>query len=326
MGAQGDLNCDGWINFQEINPFVLWLSNLVAWQAAYPGCNPKNGDINCDGLYGTGSFEHINPFVWLMGQCGSGSGCQCPGPSICPSPGIWGGPGTSCDPNEPTYGCSQCEAAILAKPHGNSEPNDPPCPATWYVDTYNSGCDKTPPGPMQTILLNPTGSPIDPNTAWRGRSGTWFTDPNDPATLKKDYDWYEFTLTASRRFKVYLYADFTATWEIWKQNDCAYGPIEGLEVPACHDAGVFTVRCYTAGTCWLRVFPTGYTSCGRYYYLGLTEAGSCSVCSFSCTGMDSDDPCDDLTHYDTNAGCDDPNAPPPHFMAFNCGGTYCGRS
>ncbi len=78
----GDLNCDGTISFGDINPFVLYLSNLGAWQAAFVGCPAENGDINCDGIQGQGSFGDINPFVALMTQCGSG--CSCPGPISCP--------------------------------------------------------------------------------------------------------------------------------------------------------------------------------------------------------------------------------------------------
>lgn len=78
----GDLNCDGLIDFGDINPFVLYLSNFAAWQTAFPGCNELNGDINCDGTYGQGSFGDINPFVALMTQCGTG--CPCPGPITCP--------------------------------------------------------------------------------------------------------------------------------------------------------------------------------------------------------------------------------------------------
>ena len=81
-GCIGDLNCDGSIDFGDINPFVLYLSNFASWQAANPGCDPANGDINCDGTYGQGSFGDINPFVALMTQCGTG--CGCPGPVNCP--------------------------------------------------------------------------------------------------------------------------------------------------------------------------------------------------------------------------------------------------
>jgi hypothetical protein len=63
-GCVGDLNCDGSINFGDINPFVLHLSNFSAWQAAYPGCPATNGDINGDGTWS--SFRDINPFVALL--------------------------------------------------------------------------------------------------------------------------------------------------------------------------------------------------------------------------------------------------------------------
>ena len=65
----GDLNCDGSVNFGDINPFVQYLSNYAAWQTAHPGCNPANGDMNLDGVYP--SFGDINPFVRCLttGQC-----------------------------------------------------------------------------------------------------------------------------------------------------------------------------------------------------------------------------------------------------------------
>jgi hypothetical protein len=62
----GDLNCDGVTDFGDINPFVLYLSNFGLWQATFPGCDPLNGDINGDGVYGQASFGDINPFVALL--------------------------------------------------------------------------------------------------------------------------------------------------------------------------------------------------------------------------------------------------------------------
>jgi hypothetical protein len=202
-----------------------------------------------------------------------------------------------------------CENEVLAKTVANieNEPVDCNNPLA-YVDTYNGGCDHTPVGPVLPLSF-------DVGNAWRARTFAVISDPNTP--LKKDYDWYSFTLAANRRFNVYLYADFPAT--------CLYGPIEGLEVPLCLDAGVFTTHCYTAGTYWLRVYPTSVAKCGRYYYLALTEGGACMPCNFSVSGTNLDDECDDINNYDTNAGCDDPNAPPPHFMTFHCGETHWGR-
>jgi hypothetical protein len=59
----GDLNCDGVIDFGDINPFVLALTDLGAWQARYAGCPDANGDINGDGSVG---FGDINPFIALL--------------------------------------------------------------------------------------------------------------------------------------------------------------------------------------------------------------------------------------------------------------------
>jgi hypothetical protein len=61
----GDLNCDGQVNFGDINPFVLALTNPSLWQATYPGCPIANGDINNDGAV---DFGDINPFVTLLSQ------------------------------------------------------------------------------------------------------------------------------------------------------------------------------------------------------------------------------------------------------------------
>ncbi len=59
----GDVNCDGAVNFGDINPFVLLLSDPVGWQNSYPGCPMLNGDVNGDGNVG---FGDINPFVALL--------------------------------------------------------------------------------------------------------------------------------------------------------------------------------------------------------------------------------------------------------------------
>jgi hypothetical protein len=61
----GDLNCDGVIDFDDINPFVLALSDPVAYQAAYPNCNLLNGDCDFDGDV---DFDDINAFVALLSQ------------------------------------------------------------------------------------------------------------------------------------------------------------------------------------------------------------------------------------------------------------------
>ncbi|MEW6250563.1 MAG: hypothetical protein AB1716_07935 [Planctomycetota bacterium] len=59
----GDMNCDGSVNFDDINPFVLALSDPGGYAAAYPNCYILNGDCNGDGAV---DFGDINPFVGLL--------------------------------------------------------------------------------------------------------------------------------------------------------------------------------------------------------------------------------------------------------------------
>jgi hypothetical protein len=62
--ARGDLNCDGVVDFDDINPFVLALSDPAAYAAAYPTCNILTGDCDQNGQV---DFDDINPFVALLG-------------------------------------------------------------------------------------------------------------------------------------------------------------------------------------------------------------------------------------------------------------------
>lgn len=60
----GDLNCDGSIDFADINPFVQYLTYYSSWLQVYPNCPPQNGDANGDGFYP--SFQDINSFIGLL--------------------------------------------------------------------------------------------------------------------------------------------------------------------------------------------------------------------------------------------------------------------
>ncbi|MEW6252147.1 MAG: CRTAC1 family protein [Planctomycetota bacterium] len=59
----GDLNCDGLIDFADINPFVLALGGRAGYEATYPDCNWLNADANGDAQV---DFEDINAFVALL--------------------------------------------------------------------------------------------------------------------------------------------------------------------------------------------------------------------------------------------------------------------
>lgn len=60
----GDMNCDGATNFDDINPFVLAVSDPAGYAAEYPDCNILNGDIDGDADV---DFDDINLFVQLLG-------------------------------------------------------------------------------------------------------------------------------------------------------------------------------------------------------------------------------------------------------------------
>jgi hypothetical protein len=59
----GDTDCNGWVDFDDINPFVLAVSDPGGYMAVYPTCTFLNGDCNNDGLV---DFDDINPFVVLL--------------------------------------------------------------------------------------------------------------------------------------------------------------------------------------------------------------------------------------------------------------------
>jgi len=63
-GIIGDTDCDGDVDFDDINPFVLALSGEAAYLAQYPDCHWLNADCDSNG---TVNFDDINPFVALIG-------------------------------------------------------------------------------------------------------------------------------------------------------------------------------------------------------------------------------------------------------------------
>ena len=59
----GDLNCDGEVNFADIDPFVLALVDPLEYVAMYPHCDIRLADANGDGAV---DFADIDPFVALV--------------------------------------------------------------------------------------------------------------------------------------------------------------------------------------------------------------------------------------------------------------------
>jgi hypothetical protein len=59
----GDTDCNGVIDFGDINPFILTLTDPDGWQALYPGCDLLNADTDGNGSV---EFGDINPFITLL--------------------------------------------------------------------------------------------------------------------------------------------------------------------------------------------------------------------------------------------------------------------
>ncbi len=59
----GDMNCDGDVDFFDIDPFVLALSDPAGYVAIYPECHLLNGDCNGDGAL---TFDDIDCFIALL--------------------------------------------------------------------------------------------------------------------------------------------------------------------------------------------------------------------------------------------------------------------
>ncbi len=61
----GDMDCDGDVDFDDIDPFVLALSGQAAYLAQYPDCVWQNADVSGDGNV---DFDDIDAFVALFGR------------------------------------------------------------------------------------------------------------------------------------------------------------------------------------------------------------------------------------------------------------------
>ena len=60
----GDMNCDGQVDFDDIDPFVLALGGEAGYLAVWPDCNWLNADTNGDDSV---DFDDIDPFVGVIG-------------------------------------------------------------------------------------------------------------------------------------------------------------------------------------------------------------------------------------------------------------------
>ena len=68
---RGDLNCDGFFNGADIDPFFLALGDPAGYAIQFPNCDIMLGDMNCDNRVNGGD---IDEFFRCLGV----GGCSCP--------------------------------------------------------------------------------------------------------------------------------------------------------------------------------------------------------------------------------------------------------
>ncbi|MEW6250668.1 MAG: hypothetical protein AB1716_08460 [Planctomycetota bacterium] len=297
--CRGDCNCDGRVDFDDINPFVTALTSMWLWQMLYPGCPVANPDLNRDGVV---DFEDINVFV----ECLSAGGGSCfSGPWGPCEPGQWGsvwiGPGTTCE---------QCCTVVV--PHGALRENEPYC-YPGYVDTFNGGCNSSP----------PVFSELACGQTVYGRSGT-FTAGNPPAPVR-DTDWYRFTIAENSILSLEVTAEFDVL--VWLAHGGACDPNTGYweldraVTGAKCTPTTFTSRCMLPGEYWAVVMPQALSGvpCGADYKLTLTCVPSCTPCAVDCPpgALQESEACG----ANTNGG---PNATPNVFEPILVNTQYCG--
>ncbi len=73
LPRRGDMNCDGVVNFDDIDGFVAALVGYSSYAAAYPDCYWLNGDMNCTN---DANFDDIDGFVACL--AGGGACPDCP--------------------------------------------------------------------------------------------------------------------------------------------------------------------------------------------------------------------------------------------------------
>jgi hypothetical protein len=209
---RGDVNCDGVVDFADINVFVLRLSDLAQYQAQYPDCPDANGDINGDG---TVDFMDINPFAALLTE---GNGATC----------TWHGAGTSCEACwQPSGACclttGECLPALPASDceaqggqwQGAETVCDPnPCiPATGACCHADGSCDVWTEAECnaQEGHWQGAATTCDPNPCWP-ECADWNAQPGQPSPLPRAG--HALAFDAARGVSVLFGGDYAGeTWE-----------------------------------------------------------------------------------------------------------------
>jgi hypothetical protein len=134
------------------------------------------------------------------------------------------------------------------------------CPNLTLPDTYNGGCN-----------TDPSAPPLGVMTCNASFCATAFAMGG-----VKDYDWYQLNLTAARRIRWYVQAEFPFSMTIYRPNpDCSsLVTLRDVLGNPCETKQAF-IACLAPGTYWFRVTPSVSTAvpCGEY-----TSRLTCGKC------------------------------------------------
>jgi hypothetical protein len=270
--CNGDYNCDGIVDFADINPLVAVLNGETP-------CDPNNADCNDDGFI---DFGDINCFVAQLGF-------------VCPTArtqgNVWLGANTT---------CAQCCTIVPGTP----TEGEPKC-QDEYEDTFNGGCNSTPPV-FSTITI---GVPI------YGEAGTY----NYAGGNRRDTDWYAFTNSGDAILSATVEAEFDVNVAIYHAGDCdanspnTYWTAASAQGLKCTQVTATSLACVPAGDYWVIVTPQFFDGvpCGADYKLTLNNPVGCTPCAITCTPTQTEaEACGQNYPVGTNGGCnDDPNNP-----------------
>jgi hypothetical protein len=204
----------------------------------------------------------------------------------------------ACPPPPPPLEC----------PPGAIQENEPVC-ADEYLDTYNAGCNSTPP-----TFFNLDCTPGTVNVC--GTYGNYLYQ----GLMNRDTDWYQFTVNGTTN--VHFCATGEAPTAIFLLNGSA--GCAGLSVVCSNSGEAGQELCCDAtlgsGTYWLFVGTSGFsgTPCGSRYSMSLTRDACPPPFVFECPSgaiPEGEPVCAD-EYLDTyNAGC---NSAPPTFFNLDC--------
>ena len=267
----GDTLCGEIVYTQPGQPFdVDW------YQVTVPptGCYSLTVDAFANSTPAYSPFGGgLDPFLQLYASdCStvlefdydSGIGTDSKLTSGCLAPGVYNlklsSPAGSNGPYILAIACSPCHCPCSITCSPNLPLENEPCPNP-FGPAFNEGCNTNP----------PTFTPLSCNTTWCG--GSWAMGGY------RDTDWYELNLTAPRRIRWTVSAEFPYEMAIYQPTPSC-GSLTQLRYAtgyACQSKQVI-IKCLAAGTYYFYVAPTVYNGvpCGSEYQSRL-QCGFCLI-------------------------------------------------